>query len=268
MPPQPVDDRVLPATRALSIFIIPFLLAGFAVLFLWPHDTATLFAWEINPPLTAMMLGSVYLGGAWFFFQAARATSWQAIKGGFLPVTAFATLMGLNTILHWDRFIHGNVAFWLWTGLYATTPFLVPAVFLANRRAAGPAGGAELSTGATVAIGGVGLLAAAMGGFLYLAPRQAIEVWPWALSELTSRSTAAMFLLGIAGVGVFFDRRWRAVRIPLQVAMVMLTLILISVARDFDHVDTSKPLAGVLIAGFTAVLAGSALLYRRMAGAR
>lgn len=77
-----------------------------------------------------------------------------------------------------------------------------------------------------------------------------------------------MFLLGIAGVGVFFDRRWRAVRIPLQVAMVMLTLILISVARDFDHVDTSKPLAGVLIAGFTAVLAGSAVLYRRMAGAR
>ncbi len=38
------DDKVLPATRALSIFIIPFLLVAFVVLFGYPDDTKRLFA--------------------------------------------------------------------------------------------------------------------------------------------------------------------------------------------------------------------------------
>ncbi len=268
MPPSSRDDRVLPATRALSVVIIPFLLVGFAVLFFWPTDTDTLFAWKINPPLTAMVLASVYLGGAWFFVQAARARSWQTIKGGFVPVGVFATTMGLNTILHWDKFIHGNVAFWLWAGLYFTTPFLVFAAFFANRRTAGPGTGAPLSPVATYAIGGLGILATAMGVFLYLAPTRGIDVWPWLLTPLTARSTAAIFFLGVAGLGIFFDRRWPAARIPLQVAMVMLVLILVSVVRDYDSVDTDKALASVLIAGFAAVLVGAAVVYRRMAVSR
>ncbi len=106
-----------------------------------------------------------------------------------------------------------------------------------------------------------------MGVFLYLAPERAIDLWPWALTPLTARSTAAIFFLGIAGAGVFFDRRWQAVRIPLQVAMVMLALILVSVARDWDSVDTDKAFTWVLLAGFVAVLVGSAVLYRKMTGA-
>ncbi len=266
--PAGADDRVLPATRALSIFIIPFLVVGFAVLFFWPKDTDSLFAWAINPPLTAMVLASVYIGGAWFFVQAARAKSWGTIKGGFVPVGVFATTMGLNTILHWDKFIHDNVAFWLWTGLYFTTPFLVFAVFFANRRHGAPDDGPRLSDAATYVIGALGVLAPAMGLFLYVFPTRAIDIWPWGLTPLTARSTAAIFLLGIAGAGVFFDRSWRAARIPLQVAMVMLTLILISVGRDWDSVDTSKAMAWVLIGGFVAVLGGSAVLYRKMTVSR
>ena len=44
---------------------------------------------------------------------------------GFLPVGVFASLMGATTILHWNRFSHGHVAFWLWALLYFTTPFLI-----------------------------------------------------------------------------------------------------------------------------------------------
>ena len=262
--PAGADDRVLPATRALSIFIIPFLVVGWAVLFFWPKDTDDLFAWAIKPPLTAMVLASVYIGGAWFFVQAARAKTWETIKGGFVPVGVFASTMGLNTIIHWDKFIHDNVAFWLWTGLYFTTPFLVFAVFFANRRVAAPAEGPRLSDSATYVIGILGILAPAMGVYLYLAPERAIDLWPWTLTPLTARSTAAIFFLGIAGAGVFFDRRWQAVRIPLQVAMVMLALILVSVARDWDSIDTDKAFSWVLLGGFVAVLVGSAVLYRKM----
>src|SRR4051794_26556114 len=128
------DDRVLGATRAISAVIIPFLVLAFAVLCGWPSDTDRLFAWPIKPPLTAMLLGSVYLGGAYFFARAVPASRWHTIKGGFPPVATFASLMGIATILHWGKFPPSHVAFWLWVGLYFTPPFLIAGVWLANRR--------------------------------------------------------------------------------------------------------------------------------------
>jgi hypothetical protein len=112
-------DRVLPTTRILSIAISPFLLAAFVLLYFWPsaNDTGRLFAWRIIPPFTAMVLAAVYLGGAYFFFRAARARYWHTISAGFLSVGLFASLMGIATILHWSLFLHTNVAFWLWAGL-------------------------------------------------------------------------------------------------------------------------------------------------------
>jgi hypothetical protein len=54
---------------------VPFLVVAFAVLYPWPGDTDRLFAWHIRPMITAMVLGSAYLGGAYFFVCAARARS-------------------------------------------------------------------------------------------------------------------------------------------------------------------------------------------------
>src|SRR3954452_16589048 len=105
------DDRVLPVTRALSATIVPFLVAAFVVLYVWPTDTDRLFAWPIKPTLSAMVLGAVYLGGAYFFVRAYRAVRWPTIKAGFVPVGTFASLMAIATVLHWDRFDHGHVAF-------------------------------------------------------------------------------------------------------------------------------------------------------------
>ncbi len=58
------DDRVLLATRWLSALIVPFLLAAFGVLYLLPEHTGQLFAWNVQPRMTAMMLGEAYLAGA------------------------------------------------------------------------------------------------------------------------------------------------------------------------------------------------------------
>ena len=80
------DDRVLPMTRWVSFAIVPFLVVAFAVLVPWPTDTGRLFAWDIEPTITPMILGSVYLGGAYFFVRATRAQHWHTVKGGFVPV--------------------------------------------------------------------------------------------------------------------------------------------------------------------------------------
>ena len=86
--PAAAEDRVLLATRVLSVVIIPFLLVAFVVLYFWTSadDTARLFAWRIVPPFTPMLLGSVYLGGAYFFLRAAGATQWHRVEGGFVSV--------------------------------------------------------------------------------------------------------------------------------------------------------------------------------------
>jgi len=128
------SDRVLPATRALAAVIVPFLVLAFMVLVPRPTDTKRLFAWQIASSMSAMVLGSVYLGGAYFFVRVVRASQWHTVAGGFVPVGTFASLMGVTTILHWHRFLHGNVAFWLWVGLYFTTPLLVFMVFWRNQR--------------------------------------------------------------------------------------------------------------------------------------
>ena len=100
------DDGIRPLTRGVSLAIIPFLVVAFAVLYPFPHDTGRLFAWPIKPTITPMILASVYIGGAYFFLRAGTARQWHTVKGGFVPVETFATLIGVATILHWDKFSH------------------------------------------------------------------------------------------------------------------------------------------------------------------
>lgn len=260
------DDRVLTLTRGVSLVIIPFLVVAFFVLVPWPTDTGRLFAWHIKPTLTAMVLGSVYLGGAYFFFRAFRATEWHTVKGGFVPVGTFATLMGVATIAHWDKFTHTHVAFWLWAGLYFTTPFLVFWVFLANRKHDAPATGADLllSVGVSRIIAVVGGLSLLTGLFLFLLPSQAVTVWPWTVTPLTSRVLGAIFCLGVAGLGALFDRRWSSARVLLQVAALMLALIVIAGARATGDFDSANAMTWLISAGFVGVLAAIVGLYLRM----
>jgi hypothetical protein len=188
------------------------------------------------------------------------------VAGGFVPVGTFATLMGITTVLHWSRFIHGNVAFWLWVGLYFSTPLLVFAVFFRNQREYAPPNADDLRLG-SLAAGGlvlVGIAAAGSALALYLFPSDAAREWPWHLTPLTARMLGAIFALGIAGIGVARERRWSAARIPVQVAGIMLVLLLIAGARAHAEFDTGKALTWLLLAGFVASTVALVVLYVRM----
>src|SRR5258708_39400592 len=98
------NDRVFPETRWVWVIIVPFLVAAFVILYLFPDHTQEFFAWGIQPRMSAMMLGAAYIGGAYFFVRVAANTGWHWVKVGFLPFTSFAILMGMSTFLHTDRF--------------------------------------------------------------------------------------------------------------------------------------------------------------------
>lgn len=261
------DDRVLPTTRALSVVLVPILVAAFVILYGFPGDTGRLFAWAISPQLTPMVLASAYLGGAWFFVRVTRERRWAAVGAGFLAVCLFATLLGIATVLHWDRFTHGHVAFWLWATLYFVAPPVVLVTWIANSRYAAPARADErrVAPVARAVIAGGGGLALVQGVVLFVAPSVMIPLWPWQLTPLTCRVVGAVFCLGSAGLVVLVDRRWVRLRLMVEVEVVMLTLMLLGLGRAHDDLYTDRPLTWLLVTGFVATLVASLWFWRAMA---
>ena len=257
------DDRILGYTRGLSLFIAPFLLVAFVVLYPFPGETRRLFAWTIQPTMTPMVLASAYLGGCYFFVRVLRERRWASVKSGFLAVALFAALLGVATILHWDRFNHGHVAFWLWVGLYLTAPFLVIAAWYVNGHHAAPPAPSELRLGPVVrwVIGAVGSTALVMGVVMFASPALIIPLWPWALTPLTCRVVGAIFCLGSAGIGVIADPRWVTIRLMLQVEVLMLGLMLIAAVRARAEFMVDRPLTWVMLVGFVGTFVASVGLW-------
>jgi hypothetical protein len=256
------DDRVVATTKVLAVFVAPFLIVAFVLLYGFPGETERLFAWTIKPTMTPMVLASAYLGGFYFFSRVPFERRWAAVKTGFLSVAVFAALLGVATILHWEKFNHRHIAFWLWASLYFVAPFLVVAAWLNNRRfAALPrADERRLSGPVRWVIGIVGVLALATGLVMFAAPAEMITVWPWLLTALTCRVMGAIFCLGSAGIFVMSDPRWINVKLMLQVELIMLVLILVAVVRARGEFYTDRPMTWIMLIGFIVVTIGSALL--------
>src|SRR6266480_5550725 len=253
------NDRILPETRWVSAIIVPFLVAAFAILYLFPDHTHALFAWGIQPRMSAMMLG-----GAYFFVRAATNARWHWVKVGFLPVTTFATLMGIATILHWDRFNHGYISFFAWVGLYFTTPFIVLLLWLRNRSTdPGPTShDRRVPRLVRLVIGIVGGLTLITSIFLFLQPGFMIGTWPWQLTALTARVLGALFALtGVGELAIALDIRWSAVRIALQSQMIGIALIGLAIVFSWSNFNQAKPLTWIFLASILFLLIASPLLY-------
>jgi hypothetical protein len=257
------DDRVLGYTRGLSAFIVPFLVVAFVILYLFPEHTPKLWAWPIAATMTSMMLASAYIGGAYFFLRVIWERRWHEVAAGFLAVTAFASLLGVATLLHWHLFSHHHASFWAWAGLYFTAPFLVIGAWLANRRYGVPVadGDVLLRPSERVVITALSVLALATGVVMFVAPTSMIDLWPWPLTPLTARVVAATFCLGGAGAGVWFDARWTSLRMMLQVEVIMLVLILVAAVRARDEMISGRAFTWPLLVGVVLMLVGSAYLW-------
>jgi hypothetical protein len=263
------DDRVLPETRALAVFIVPFLLVAFPLLYFFPDGTPDWWAWGIHPSMTALIMGAGYIAGAYFFVRVALATRWHRVHVGFLPITVFTAFLGVATIVHWDRFDHDHVAFWIWTGLYFTTPFLVPLVWLRNRRTdpgtLEPAGDGFLAPWIRRTLAAVGLLQFGVALVLIASPSTMVDLWPWPLTQLGAATLGAWFALpGVTALMMGIDGRWSAVRITLESQLIGLTLILLATVRAWDQFDESSALRSVFAGGIALLLAGLGALWIAM----
>ena len=239
------DDRVLKATRGVSVAIIPVLLAAFVILYLFPGRTRQLWAWEMHPTMTAMVMGGGYLSGAYFFYRAATVDEWHRIGLGFLAITGFTAMLGIATIMHWDRFNHGHVSFWAWALLYFSTPILLPWLWARNHghdpRILDP-GDRLVPTPIRVAMVTLGAAQMAVAGVMFLRPSAIAGNAPWALTPLTCRSLSAFAAFpSIIYLAFAFEKRWSSFQILIEVAIAGMLLIGIAAIRahsEFTGDDT------------------------------
>ena len=241
------DDRLLAPTLWTARLIVPVLVAAWVILYVFPDDTARLWAWTVSPPVTAMVMGGGYLAGAYFFARVASVGRWHRVGWGFVATTVFTTLLLLATVLHWDRFNHAHISFWAWLALYLVTPPLLPLLFARNRRH--DPGRPEASNvrvpravRATVATAGAAQLAFAL--VLFVRPTAVINHWPWPLTPLTARTVSAFVaFLAVLFVCFLLDDRWSSFEIPMQTAT--LGLVLVALAAGLARHDLTGPTPAV-----------------------
>jgi len=259
------SDLVYPITRWVAGLVVPFLVVAFIILYFLNGYTEKLFAWEIKSPMTSMMLGSAYAGGIYYFTGVILTRQWHRIKVGFIPVTIFASILNVTTILHWDKFNHGTLPFFAWVSLYFTTPFIIFGLWLSNRRQdtnQPDTGEAIIPPIIRFIIGAIGVTTLAIAIFLFLNPSLMIQLWPWTLTPLTSRVMAAMFSLpGMVGLGMAMDSRWSSGQVILQSQGFSIFLILVAVLRDQSAFNWSTPGSWLFTIGLAGMLAGIVAFY-------
>jgi hypothetical protein len=272
------DDRILPATRWAALVVFVILVPAVVVLWGFPARTADLWAWGIKPQLTAMFLGSGYGAGAYFFWRTFRARRWHPSSPGVLGASVFAGLMLVATVLHWDKFNHGDaptlaaIAFYGWTIVYIVSPFAVFALWRRNQ-ATDPGtpepGDPQVPPAARLAARVFAAGALGSGLLFFVVPQVAIDIWPWTLTPLTARVLASFTVqVGVGALMLSRDARWSAWKLLVQTFFVACGLLLVAAARAFGELDDRDPVVWLYLGGLAGTAAALALLYRRMEGRR
>ena len=266
------DDRVLPETRWAALIVFLILVPATAILWIAPDRTGDLWAWMIKPELTPIFLGSGYGAGAYFFWRTYRAERWHPSSPGVLGASVFAGLMLIATVIHWDRFNHGDapalaaIAFYAWTAVYIVSPFAVFAIWWRNR-ATDPrtpaADDQRVPPAALLAARDFAAGALAAGAVAFVAPEIAIDVWPWQLTPITARVLAALTIqVGVGALVLSSDPRWSAWRLIVQTFLVATALLLAGAVSALGDFETGNPLTWAYLGGL--VVTGSSLFLLRV----
>jgi hypothetical protein len=263
VPAAPSTDLL---TRVVAGFLVVILLDAAQLLTFYPARTDTLWAWKIQPEITAMVLASAYLGGCYFFARVLFGAPWERVALGLAPVTLFVWMAGIATILHDDRFIKDSLPFAAWVALYTVTPIGVPLLYLRGRRRWGALGGPAFPRAVRLGLGVVGGAIVVAGLVIAVAPDVAIDAWPWTLTPLTARIVAAVVgLYGSVWLSVAIVGSRAAAQIPLQAHALGLVALLVAVGRGEEAVDWGDPLAIALVVVTAAMVFVSAVLSWRAA---
>ncbi|HEY1238636.1 MAG TPA: hypothetical protein VGE91_09870 [Solirubrobacterales bacterium] len=181
----------------LEVFAGLALIAG-ALLFFGATNTEMWWSWTIAPPLTAATLGAFYWAAFILILIAARSRAWIRARPAVYPVGVIAVLLLVITLIHIDRFDLDSLFGVFWVVAYALVPVLLGWAVANQLSAPGEdqRGTDRLPSLLRRALIVEGAVLVVTGALLLIAPGVADDIWPWALSPLTSRAIGS-FLFGI-----------------------------------------------------------------------
>jgi hypothetical protein len=250
--------RLLPSMSLLLLVFSVLTALGATSLYLLPEETDRLFAWTIQPPLTAAFLGGGYLAGCVLVVLSRRDPVWAHNRNPLLTILLFTAVSLLATLLHLDRFHFGEgpataqFAAWLWLVVYVVVPIALLVLLLPQERAPGadPPPRRPVPVVLRAALGVQSLLMLTAGTVLLVAPAAADDVWPWTLTPLTARAVSAWLIAfgaatALAAAGRDDLRRLRTATVAYAVFGVAQ---LVSLLRFRDTVAWDRPVAWVLTA--------------------
>lgn len=227
-------------------------------LFLLSGDTERLFAWTINPPLTAAFLGANYWAAFFLAFLSARERVWANARITYAVSIVFITLTMVATLLHLDKFNFDNVNGWLWTVVYVGVPPLLVYLIVGQLRLPGgdPPRRYPIERALFPLIVVQLAVVLAVGLALFVAPSTSDNLWPWTLTPLTSRAVGAWLLALAAGLAAtLYERDWRRIRVAVPTFAAMPVFQAIALARYSDTVDWSSASLWIYLAYLGSLLA-------------
>ncbi|MGH2956979.1 MAG: hypothetical protein ACRDL6_08300 [Solirubrobacterales bacterium] len=228
------------------------LIAG-ALLVIGANDTEDWFSWTIEPPLSAAALGTFYWGALVLFVSGARARGWLEVRPIAYPVLLIAVILLVVTLVHLDKFDMDSLFGIFWLCAYIVAPPLL-LYGIVKQRAAGPGPlGPPLPPPLRLLLALEGALLLAAGALMLLAPDSAADLWPWALTPLTSRALGTFILsVSLVALTVVRDNRFPVWGLPTAL-IVLGVLELLAVVLHSDDLG-GDDLATALYLGFLAAV--------------
>lgn len=224
-----------------------FGLAAVSSIGIAPADSASNFAWPIQPVVMAAVLGAFYVSSAPLFLLPLFARRWEMIRAMVLPSALFCAVQLAATLLHWDKFSVGSTPFYVWFASYLLPPPIFVATYLWQQRQARsqPAVAAGDPLPAWLrrlfAFGGAGITLAAVA--IFLLPALLIPVFPWQLTPLTARSLSGWLIsVGTILLALARENSWARSLVATPMLILLLPALLAQMARYAEQVDWASPL--------------------------
>jgi hypothetical protein len=130
---QATEPSLLTATKLVLYGAGALAVVAGPVLFFFPDDTGSYFAWKIGNALTPNFMGANYLAGAGAVW-AALINRWSVARVIMPAIIVFGLTQLVATLLHLDILDWSHVTAFAWLIVYIVSPIGAIWVFVAEER--------------------------------------------------------------------------------------------------------------------------------------
>lgn len=211
-----------------------------------PQDTATNFAWPIQPVVMAAVLGAFYITSAPLFLLPFLAKRWKMIRVMILPTALFSTIQLAATFLHWDKFSVGTTPFYVWFASYLLPPPIFIGAYFWHQKNIGneePIPSEDkIPDWLRMILLVLGILFCIISATAFFLPHLLIPIFPWKLTPLTSRSLSGwLAAVGTICLSMRKENSRTLSRLATPMFIMLLPALLMQMGRFPNEVNWSSP---------------------------